>query len=122
MEDTERIDEEIEELKKLMRRFYTYKNILTSIRLDMPTYMVVNELKENFNLSASEVFRLSVWVMAILFDPSVTVKQIFTDEAIDKLMCGGDVNVIDSLKPLGRLLEERINRYLYQSSVSSSSI
>jgi hypothetical protein len=117
MENTQRVDEELEELKRLIRRFYTYKNILTSIRMDIPTSMAVNRLREVFDLNISEVFRLSVWIMALLFDPQTTLKQILTDEAINKLKEGNDVSVIDALKPLGKLLEERIERYLRTPSV-----
>jgi len=102
----------MENIKRIIRRFYTYKSITISTRIDQPTALIIEELKNNFNLNTSEVIRLSVWLVAILFDPAITLDQILTKEAIEKLKKNENISVIDALQSIGKLLEEKVEKYL----------
>jgi len=101
----------MENVKRIINKFYSRKHIMVSIRLDAPTYIVVEDIKKSFNLNNSELFRLAVWILAILLDPNATLRQILTDEAINKLCNDGDISFIDSLSSLGNVLENRVKEY-----------
>jgi len=101
----------MESLKRLIYKFYSRKHITISVRLDTPTIIAMEELKSNYGLNNSNLIRLSIWMMTIILDPTITLKQLLTREAINTLAGGGDVPIVDALKPLGKVLEERISKY-----------
>ena len=107
MEDIEGLTEE---LKRLVRKIYSQKDMITTVRLDVPTYYVVEELRKAFGISRGEAMRLSAWLTAIILDPSITVRRALSREAIEKITKGEDVPLIDALRPLGKLLEEEIEK------------
>jgi hypothetical protein len=101
----------MESLKRIIYKFYSRKHTTISVRLDTPTIIMMEELKSNYGLNSSSLIRLSIWFMAILLDPTVTLKQILTQDAIDKLKKGEDVVVLDALKSIGKVLEDRVSKY-----------
>jgi hypothetical protein len=101
----------MENVKRVISKFYSRKHITVSVRLDTPTYMIVEDMKKVFDLNSSELFRLSIWLLAILLDPNVTLKQVLTDEAIGKLCRGDNVTLVDALRSLGDILEEKVKEY-----------
>lgn len=117
MEDTENL---IKELRRLLHKIYASKNMITTVRLDYPTSCLIEELSKGLGISKGEVMRLSVWLTAILLDPSTTVKRVFEKEAIKKIKKGEDIALIDALKGLGKVLEEEMEKYTKKEVTSSS--
>jgi hypothetical protein len=102
----------MEDIKRVARRFYSHKSIITTIRLDRPTLAVLEVMKRDLGVTGAEALRLSLWIVAILLDPSTTLRQVLSPEAVEKLKKGEDVSVVDALSPLGKLLEEWMERYV----------
>jgi len=75
----------VEGLKRVIQKFYSPKHITISMRLDTPTYIAAEELKSALNLNTSQLFRLSVWLLSLLFDKSTTVRQLLSAEALEKV-------------------------------------
>ena len=101
----------MESIKRIINKLYSRKSIITTIRLDVPTTILVDELSTAFNLTRSEVLRISLWLTAILMDPNTTLRQILSKEAIEKLTRGEDTPVVDAIKQIGSLLENKAKKY-----------
>jgi len=101
----------VEGLKRVIQKFYSPKHITISMRLDTPTYIAAEELKSALNLNTSQLFRLSVWLLSLLFDKSTTVRQLLSAEALEKVAKGEDVPFVEALSPLGKLLEGKAKDY-----------
>jgi hypothetical protein len=101
----------VESLKRVVRALYSPKHSVKSVRFDTPTLILLSELSSATGMNASEVVRLSLWITAVLVDPSTTLRQVLTEEAIERLKRGEDVALVDALDRLGSLLAEKARRY-----------
>jgi hypothetical protein len=101
----------VESLKRVVRALYSPKHSVKSVRFDTPTLILLSELSSATGMTASDVVRLSLWITAVLVDPSTTVRQVLSDEAIERLKRDEDIALIDAVGKLGLLLAEKTRRY-----------
>jgi hypothetical protein len=104
----------MESIKRAIKRLQARKTSIKSVRVDWPTMAVIEEVAQQLELSDSEVIRGSVWIVSILLDKSVTLRQVLRQEAIEKLVKGEDVAVIDALR-LENLIVEKFKSYVGHS-------
>jgi predicted DNA-binding protein len=101
----------VESIKRVIRALYSPKHSVKSVRFDTPTLILLNELSSATGMTASDVVRLSLWITAVLVDPSTTLRQILSEEAVERLKRGEDVALIDAVGKLGSVLAEKTKRY-----------
>jgi len=87
----------MENIKRVMGKLYARKANIKSIRVDWPTQALIEEMAQQLESTDSEVIRASVWIVSILLDKNVTLRQVLRPDAIEKLVKGEDVAVIDAL-------------------------
>jgi hypothetical protein len=101
----------VESIKRVIRALYSPKHSVKSIRFDTPTLILLSELSSATGMTASDVMRLSLWITAVLVDPSTTLRQVLSEEAIERLKRGEDMALVDAVGKLGSLLAEKARRY-----------
>jgi hypothetical protein len=101
----------MENIKRIMNKLYSRKSNIKSIRVDWPTQALIEEMAQQFETTDSEIIRASVWIVSILLDKNVTLRQVLRPEAIEKLISGDDVSVVDALS-LDNLIVNRFKNYV----------